>query len=62
MKPVSIKNITLQFDSSEDVDEGMIETMIELVNTTLSDVHSFSQPQIIRQWNTKVKVIDLTDL
>ena len=59
MKPVTIKNITLQFDTSEDVDDGLINTMIELVNNTLSDVHKFSQPKIIKQYNTKVKVIDL---
>ena len=61
MKPINVKNITLQFDSSEAVTEGLIETMIELVNATLSDVHSFSQPQIIMQDDTTIEVIDLED-
>ena len=61
MKPVNVKNITLQFDTTEEVDEGLVETMIELVNATLSDVHSFSQPQIIQQDDTTIQVIDLLD-
>ena len=62
MKPVIVKNISLQFDTKEHVDEGLVNTMIELVNKTLSDVHKFSQPQIVKQSDTSIKVIELLDI
>ena len=61
MKPVFVKNITLQFDATEEVDEKLVETMIELVNATLSDTNLFSQPQIVQQDDTTIQVIDLLD-
>ena len=59
MKLVNIQNLTLQFDTTGNVDDGLIITMIELINTTLSDIHPTSQPQIVIQKDMNVKVIDL---
>lgn len=61
MKPVNVRNITLQFDSSEDVTEEVVNKIIELVNNTLSDANHFEEPQIIKQNDTTIQVIDLKD-
>lgn len=61
MKLINVKNITLQFDSSEEATEETVNKVIEMVNATLSDVNMFIEPQIIQQDDTTIQVFDLID-
>lgn len=61
MKLVNIKNITLQFDSVENVNNETVNQVIDLVNKILSDKNLFIEPQIIKQNDTLIQVIDLID-
>lgn len=60
-KPVKVKNLSLYLDIDNDleIDEGLIDTLIEIVNVQLSEILPFSDPKIVKQFNTTVKVIDL---
>lgn len=61
MKLVNIKNITLQFDSVENVSNETVNQVIDLLNQVLSNENLFIEPQIIKQNDTLIQVIDLID-
>ena len=61
MKAINVKNITLQFDSSEEVTDEMVNKIIALVNETISEANHFEQPQIIQQDDTNILIIEVED-
>lgn len=62
MKIVNVNNLSLQFDTEEEVTEELIESYIELLNVTLSDIHLNSQPQIVKEDNLEFEVINIGEI
>lgn len=63
MKIVNVNNLNLQFEVEDgiDINEEMVEAYVDLINGTMSNMFHTSQPAMVKQHDTKVTVIEITN-